>query len=109
MKGKECYFGSVSINKQDDMREVLNVCDYFSDSDIRIFDAEVADNDSSSEIVAVTITSTSEGQNEVFIHKKDCLQIATFLLGIHTEYANKVNGLEFKYYSDEINRKAKEE
>lgn len=112
MKGRECYFGSASINKQGGALEVLSVSDYFGDYDISIHDAETADNESSPEIIGITI-SEFDGEKKVehgvFIHKKDCLQIASFLLGIHTEYANKVNELEFKSYSDEINQKAKEE
>lgn len=111
MKGKECYFGSTTIEKRSSGKEVLNVGDYFGDCNISVYDGEIADNEDSPEIVVITIKESDEAKDverEIFVHKKDCLQISAFLLGIHTEYANKVNGLEFECYSDEINRNAKE-
>lgn len=111
MKGTECYFGSTNVEKNKCGKKVLSAGDYFDKGNISIHDAEIADNETSPEVVGITISEydgEKEVEHEVFIHKKNCLQIASFLLNIHTEYANKVNELEFKSYSDEINRKIKE-
>lgn len=102
MKGKETYFGSTSVEKKDNGFEKLTANDYFGDYEVFVHDAEIKDNEESLPLVGITVIDSSDREQELYIHKKDCLQLATFLLNIHTEYSNRMNERELKEYSKQI-------
>lgn len=102
MKRKECYFGSAKVEKRGNGHEVLIIDDYFGDCEISVHDAEIKGNEDSIELVGISIVDSSDNKQELFIHKKDCLQLVTFLLNIHTEYANRMNEIDFQDYSKQF-------
>ena len=93
-KRKENYFGSAEISKNAIGIDVLTIDGYFSGSVI-VWDSEIKDNENSPEVSSMEVVD-EEGINKIslFIHKKDCLQLANFLLNIHTEYTNRMNRIE---------------
>lgn len=104
MKRKECYFGSAKVEKRGNGHEVLTVSDYFGDCEISVHDAEIKDNEDSPELVGISITDIDDKVQDFFFHKKDCLQLAAFLLNIHTEYVNRMNEIDFRDYSKQFSK-----
>ena len=104
MKRKAACFGSTKVEKKDNGHERLIVDDYFGDCEISVHDAEIKDNEDNPELVGISITDIDDKVQEFFFHKKDCLQLSTFLLNIHTEYSNRVNELELKDYSKKLSK-----
>lgn len=104
MKRKAVCFSSTKVEKKDNGHEVLTVGDYFGDCEISVHDAEIKDNEDSPELVGISITDIDDKVQEFFFHKKDCLQLAAFLLNIHTEYANRMNEIDFQDYSKQFSR-----
>lgn len=102
MKRKECYFGSAKVEKRGNGHEVLTVSDYFGDCEISVHDAEIKENEDSIELVGISITGSDDKAQEFYFHKKDCLQLATFLLNIHTEYASRINEIDFQDYLKQL-------
>lgn len=94
---KDTHFGDTTIIKGE-KHDTLEVSDFINGQCLSIYDAELKEREDSPEIVSITVYDTNEKMSEVFIHKKDCLQIATFLLNIHTEYAASINELDFEDY-----------
>lgn len=105
MKRKKIHFGSTSVTKKIEKPSVLTVEGYAGFCFMDVWDGEIKDDDDSPEIVIIALSGYGDEDDEkpkIFIHKKDCLQIATFLLNIHTEYANKINEIELKEYADSL-------
>lgn len=108
---KEAYFGGTETSVNNADKEVLEINDYFANRDfsaLKIWDGEIEDNEDSSEVVCM---ADADHENEdrfiFFIHKKDCLQIANFLLGIHTRYAERQNELEFDRFRKQTDERAR--
>jgi len=104
MKRKEACFGSTKVEKKDNGHERLIVDDFFGDCEISVHDAEIKDNEDSPELVGISITDSDDKVQEFFFHKKDCLQLAAFLLNIHTEYANRMNEIDFQDYLNQFSK-----
>lgn len=92
---KDAYFGTAEIKEN----KILRVDDPLCCNEISVRDCEIIENKDSMECVMFTVDgSDNEGketQCEFFVHKKDCLQLATFLLNLHNEYALIQNELDF--------------
>jgi len=99
MKKKELVFGGTNIIKKEGCPAVLNVSGYSDDRSIEVWDGEMRDRDDSLAVVGISLYSGDQEESVILIHKKDCLQVANFLLNLHTEYANELNELELKEYS----------
>jgi len=93
-KRKENYFGSAEISKKGSSIDVLTIYDYFGCGSAIVWDSEIKDNEDSPEAALIKVADENGGDISLFIHKKDCLQLANFLLNIHTEYANRMNRIE---------------
>lgn len=104
MKEKEVYFGSTTVEKKDNGLDVLTVCDYFGDCEVTVHDAEIKENEESLPLVGIKLIDCTDKEQEFFIHKKDCLPLAAFLLDIHTEYSNRINELELQEYSKRFSK-----
>lgn len=97
---KDIHFGSVNIIKGEKC-DVLEVSDFINGQSLSVYDTEIKENPNSPEVVSITVYDTTEKMSEVFIHKRDLLQVASFLLNIHTKYANKENELDFAEYRNQ--------
>lgn len=112
---RETYFGGCSIEELNG-NKVLSIESYAGDeTKMQVWDAEIKDNSDSPEIVGINIeinispslapkelSRSMTVKTEIYIHKKDCLQLANFLLGIHTEYQNQINEEEAKEFAENI-------
>jgi hypothetical protein len=103
MKRKDAYFGGAEIKANKSVKPVLHISSPI-DGEITVHDAEIVDNPDSMEVVMFSTMFEGEDgeQFEVLIHKKDCLQLANFLLNIHTEYANRCNEMDFEFFKSNI-------
>lgn len=99
MKEKELVFGGTNLIKKKGRPAVLNVAGYDNDKSIEVWNAEIKDNKNSPAVIGISSYSGDQEESIVLIHKKDCLQLANFLLSLHTEYANELNEIEIKEYS----------
>lgn len=104
MERKETYFGSTNVEKRNNGLEVLTAGDYFGDCEVAVHDAEIKENEDSIPLVGIIVTDVTDMKQEFFIHKKDCLQLATFLLNMHTEYSNRMNEIDFQDYSKQFSK-----
>lgn len=95
---KDMYFGAALLIQKAGKPDRLEVSDFLNGQCLVMHDAEIKEREDSPEVVSFIVYDADEKMSEVFIHKKDCLQIASFLLNIHTEYAGKINELNFNDY-----------
>lgn len=98
---KDAHFGATSIIKVENY-DILEVLDFVNEQSLNIYDAEIIDQENSPEVVSIAVCDADEKKSEIFIHKKDCLQIALFLLNIHTGYANRSNELDFEDFKNQF-------
>lgn len=101
MKKKESYFGGAELFKGSEGNECLNIS-CFNDGEIKISDTEILDNGDSPEVVIMEHENSFGERREILIHKKDLLPLATFLLHIHNEYAERHNEIDFEYFRNSV-------
>jgi hypothetical protein len=99
---KSCHWGlTTKVEKSSEGKASLLVDSFDADTMLEIVDSEVVEDITSPEVVHVTVTAFFDDDEAkelaaISIHKKDCLHIASFLLNIYTDYAKKVEGLDFQ-------------
>lgn len=98
---KDAHFGATSIIKVENY-DILEVLDFMNEQSLNIHDAEIKDCKYSPEVVSIAVCDADEKKSEILIHKKDCLQIASFLLNIHADYANRSNELDFEDFKNQF-------
>lgn len=92
-KRKYNHFGAAEIKEN----EIIIPC-FSTDREIRVYDAEIKEDEESPEMVCVSIRDWEDKEMKCFVHKLDCLHLAQFLLKAHIEYADKINRIQEAAY-----------
>ena len=107
MKKKELFFKSAEIVESKSVK-TLKLHSY-NNGELSVNDGEIVENEDSAEVVVFTHDDAAENESVVLIHKKDILPLASFLLEIYNNYADRQEKILFEEYSKHVRLQAERE